>query len=934
MVRCAASGGGREAAVLTISSGHSSAYLLDAVATGRENYYTGAVAAGEPPGRWSGRGAEALGLRGLVDHEDMTALYERFIDPRDERFRDPARWDEASTLGHTGRRYATEDELYDRMLDAEPDASAERRAELRLAAGKQARRNVAFTDVTFNVPKSITVLHTAFEAREVKARAAGDEETAAAWAAHREAVEDAIWAGNNAALGYLADRGGYSRAGHHGGAAGRYVDAHDWTVASFFQHDSREHDPHLHIHNAVLNRVEGPDGVWRTLDGRSLRRWRPAASAVGERVLTARLTRSLGVLAVTRPDGKAREIVGVPDSAMDLFSSRRRQITPKSAELAAAFEARFGRAPNSLELVRLARQATFATRKAKSHEGETREEMLDRWDAQLRAEVDGSLAGVAETVLGLRGEQPATASWSPSAVIATALADVQRRKAAWNPPDLSRAISDALPDHLGDLDDDQVARLLDTLTEAGLEYAARLTAHRPGEAEVPDELRLDNGQSPYRAPGSELYATPEHVHSERVLVEAAAEAGAAALPPELAQRFVAELAESGIELGADQAAAVRGVLTSGARIESLVGPAGTGKSFVVGALAKAWQDPALWGGPERRVFGLAASQIATDVLTGEGLRASNIARWLGTQERDDAAWRLRPGDLVVVDESAMAATADLAAVHRYADAAGAKLLLVGDHRQLAAVGAGGGMELLANAGASYELAEARRFEHEWEREASLRLRAADETVLGEYHKHGRLLDAGTADQAEASAARAWLADTLSGKDALLVVDTNEQAARLSASLRAELVLLGRVAEDGVPLDLQGTYAGVGDVVQARLNGWDLAGYAGNRRGPINRETYRVLATRADGGLVVAPIGDESGERLTLPGSYVAEHVALGYASTAHAGQGRTVDTAHTVVCRHDRRRRLLRRHEPWPVREYRARHDGRHARGPGAGQQR
>ena len=160
--------------MLTISSGHSAEYLLDAVATGRENYYTGAVAAGEPPGRWFGRGAEALGLRGLVDHQDMTALYERFIDPRDERFRDQARWDEASTLGHTGRRYATEDELYDRMLDAEPDASAERRAELRLAAGKQARRNVAFTDVTFNVPKSITVLHTAFEAMEVRAQRAGD----------------------------------------------------------------------------------------------------------------------------------------------------------------------------------------------------------------------------------------------------------------------------------------------------------------------------------------------------------------------------------------------------------------------------------------------------------------------------------------------------------------------------------------------------------------------------------------------------------------------------------------------------------------------------------------------------------------------------------------------------------------------------------------
>jgi conjugative relaxase-like TrwC/TraI family protein len=913
MGRCAACGGSRGSGVpdvLTISSGHSAGYLLDAVATGRENYYTGAVAAGEPPGRWHGRGADALGLRGLVDHQDMTALYERFIDPRDERFRDPEQWDEASTLGHTGRRYATEEELYERALDAEPDASGERRADLRLEAGKLARRNVAFLDVTFSVPKSITVLHTAFEAQEVKARAAGEEETAAAWATHREAVEDAIWAGNNAALDYLSDKAGYSRAGHHGGVGGRYVDAHDWIVASFFQHDSRDHDPQLHIHNAVLNRVDGPDGTWRTLDGRSLFRWRPAASAVGERTTMARLTRALGVLAATRPDGKSREVVGVSQQAMDLFSSRRRQITPKTAELAEAFEAKFGHQPNSLELVRLARQATFATRRAKSHQGETREEMLERWDAELRAEIEGGLADVAGTVLDLAGAQPAVEPWSPTAVIETALADVQRRKAAWNPPDLTRAISDALPDHLGDLTDEQIAEVLDSLTETALEYASLLATHRPGEDDVPAELRLANGDSAYRAPGSLLYATPEHVHSERVLVEAAAQAGAASLPNEIAQKFVAQLAESGIELGADQAAAVRGVLTSGARIESLVGPAGTGKSFVVGTMAKAWQDPELWGGPERRVFGLAASQIATDVLTGEGLRASNITRWLGVQERltdgrgaEDNEWRLRPDDLVVIDESAMAATADLAAVHRHVDAAGAKLLLVGDHRQLAAVGAGGGMELLANAGASYELTEARRFANEWERDASLRLRAANETVLGEYHKRGRLIDAGTSDQAESSATRAWLADTLVGRHALLVVDTNEQADRLCAVLRAELVRLGHVSEEGVPLDLQGTYAGAGDVVQARLNGWNLAGVDGNRRGPINRETYRVLDTRTDGGLVVAPIlgrddsGEQLGETMNLPGSYVCRHVALGYASTAHAGQGLTVDTSHTVVTR-------------------------------------
>jgi len=78
---------------------------------------------------------------------------------------------------------------------------------------------------------------------------------------------------------------------------------------------------------------------------------------------------------------------------------------------------------------------------------------------------------------------------------------------------------------------------------------------------------------------------------------------------------------------------------------------------------------------------------------------------------------------------------------------------------------------------------------------------------------------------------------------VLLVDTNEQAARLSAQLCADLVRLGRVDEYGVPLGLKGSYAGVGDLVQARLNGWHLAGHEDNRRGPINRETYRVLATR-------------------------------------------------------------------------------------------
>jgi conjugative relaxase-like TrwC/TraI family protein len=889
--------------MLTISSGHSADYLLDAVATGRENYYTGAVAAGEPPGRWYGKGAEELGLTGLVDPQDMRAVFEHYLDPRDPNFRDPEKWDEVATLGHTGRKYQTADEIYQRSLDAEPYADAERREQLRLDASKRARKNVAFLDVTFSVQKSVTILHAAFEAQEVKARNAGDEEAAKAWGDYRQAVEDAIWAGNQAGLDYLQENAGYSRVGHHGGAAGRFIDAHGWTIASFFQHDSRNHDPQLHIHNPTSNRVLCSDGVWRTLDSRGIHKIRPAAGAVAERTTAERLTSSMRVLLAMRPDGKAREILGIPKFVNDLYSSRRRAITPKTAELVSAFETKHGRAPNSLELDRLHRQATFATRRAKSHEGETTEQRLDRVDRELRAEIDGGLAELAADVLAIADKEAQPDEWSPAEVIATALAEVQSRKAAWTRADLTRAINDVLPDYLGLDDGELVAELLDQLTTDALELAVALDADRPAERVLPDELRLANGRSAYEAPGARLYATPEHIHTERLLAHAVSDHDAPALDDAAARRVVDDLRAAGVELGVDQAAAVRGVLTSGAAVESLVGPAGTGKSFVVGVLAQAWQNPALWDGQQRRLVGLASSQIATEVLAGEGLAGRNIARWLATQQRldegkafgDDRDWRLAPGDLVVVDESAMADTTDLAAIHRHVTAAKAKLLLTGDHRQLAAVGTAGGMQLAAETTPSYELSEARRFTHGWERAASLRLREGDESVLGEYHKHGRLLDSGAIEQAQASAARAWLADIVAGKRSLLIVDTNEQAARLSAQIRADLIRLGRVAENGVPLGLQDTVAGVGDIVQARRNQWDLAGVLGNRRGPINREQYRVLDTLEDGGLIVTPMSGATGERITLPGRYVSEHVALGYASTVHSAQGLTVDTSHAVI---------------------------------------
>ncbi|WP_246244282.1 hypothetical protein [Amycolatopsis pithecellobii] len=124
------------------------------------------------------------------------------------------------------------------------------------------------------------------------------------------------------------------------------------------------------------------------------------------------------------------------------------------------------------------RQATFATRKARTHDGETAEARLERWDRELRAEVADGLAGVARDVPALSHEQPEAPEWSREVVLNTALADVQSTKAGWTAPDLTRAISDALPDHLGDLDGARLTQLLDGLTAESVKLATPLK-HRP-----------------------------------------------------------------------------------------------------------------------------------------------------------------------------------------------------------------------------------------------------------------------------------------------------------------------------------------------------------------------------------------------------------------------------------------------------------------------
>ena len=220
------------------------------------------------------------------------------------------------------------------------------------------------------------------------------------------------------------------------------------------------------------------------------------------------------------------------------------------------------------------------------------------------------------------------------------------------------------------------------------------------------------------------------------------------------------------------------------------------------------------------VIGLTTSQTARNVLAEAGVsEAYNTARFLGhLQDRPGVLgpMAIGRGSLLIVDEASMMSIADIGAILHLAHESGSKVVVTGDHEQLAAVEGGGAMMLLARRLGYVQLAEPQRFSDAWERDATLRLRAGDVTVLAEYEEHGRLRG-GTPEEAAEQAYRGWLADYLDGTDTLLMARTEEQARELSRRARDDLIRYGLVSAGPCIRLAHGEQASPGDLVMARRN---------------------------------------------------------------------------------------------------------------------
>jgi conjugative relaxase-like TrwC/TraI family protein len=919
--------------VTRIAPGAGITYLTRQVATGRHDfrpaqphsvvaYHADPAAHGEAPGWWAGQSNALFGVQGDVTEQQLQRLLAEGKNPVT-----------GEQLGRLWRQYQPMDDAA-RQAAVEkawaklpPDATYEQIARVWLNIWTAPeRRPVAGFDVTVSPVKSVSLLW-AFGDDTVKQQV---------MAAHHEGVR--------ATLEHLRAHGAFTRLGTNGLVQ---VDT-DGLAASVWDHRmSREKDPQLHSHIIVSSKVRVTRGGrqdWLSLDSRAFYQASIAARIAYERAVETELGRRLGVRFAAREGSPIREIIGFTPRMLAHYSKRRAAIETEMDErltdpAAGRERVRAGR------WRRRAQDATLRTRQLKDGPESTRD-AVTRWHREDRKAGLHTATAVRQIVAGtvrdhidqaavqvLRRAERTQAGrrlnvddLQQAAVRLGIRDDAQRQlvvdAAARRVPHLAveRAINELSAeravftlDHL----ELAIGRVLHvtagTARTADWQNVQRLAAHAvrthaaglrvltpPALMQWGDTLvRGSDRQSIYSRHRDLQLSTEPVLAAEKELIAYATRRGAAPAARVLLDEVAGEL-----DLSPEKREALLFAVGDDRRVTGIVGPAGTGKTYLqraVGIAAHRANIP---------VLGLTVSQNAAYVLAeatreggSPGIRTENIAMWLHAQHTPPegstpADWTFQPGQWVIVDEASQASTLDLVRLTQLLDAVGGKLILVGDPEQISAIGPGGMFRYLASLGNTTTLTEVRRFTETWEGPASLRLRDADTTVLAEYDRRGRILG-GDRQHLTQQVLDGWAADIIQGRSSLIMVETEAEAADLAAQARRILISAG-IVQDGQAVTLaNGTHASTGDLIVTRRNNRDLIA---DDRFVANRDQWQILNVSEDGALQVRHTTTQA--TLMLPAAYVAEHVQLAYAATVDSAQGRTVDVGRALVDSATNRARL------------------------------
>ena len=386
--------------------------------------------------------------------------------------------------------------------------------------------------------------------------------------------------------------------------------------------------------------------------------------------------------------------------------------------------------------------------------------------------------------------------------------------------------------------------------------------------------------------GERAHSTASIIANEQA-VAAAVEAqttrtGAAKVPPfTVAGAILDKGRQLGHNLTAGQQKAVHGICESGRGVDLVEGVAGSGKTTVMAVARQAFEA----GG--YTVIGTATSGQAARTLGREaGIDTSRTLaslRW----RLDHDQLRLDSTTVVIHDEAGMTDDADVAALLQAAGLAGAKVVMVGDDRQLGAIGSGGSLGALIerHGGIVHRLTENVRQQNPGERKALEQLRSGHVAAAVDWYlTNGRVVVVADHDGRLDAMVDGWAADALAGKDAAMFAYRRRNVADLNARARLVWDQAGRLSGPELVAPGGACYR-AGDRIVT------LASGAGGQVVTSERGTVELVDTAA--GSIRARMQDGRLQTLGVDDT-AADRLAHGYAITVHRSQGATVAVTHAL----------------------------------------
>lgn len=501
-------------------------------------------------------------------------------------------------------------------------------------------------DVTLSAPKSVSIM----------AEVAGDRRLIAA---HGEAVKTA--------LAHIETHMAATRV-RDGGTVTRAATA-NLVIASFQHGTSRAQDPQLHTHNVIMNATRHEDGTWRSLEPRAIYQLQKQIGAIYRQELALKV-RELGYEIEPSKDSTF-EIKGMSAEVVAAFSTR-------SAEI----EAALGERGTTRDTASAAEKqiAALDTRQAKVASDHA--SLVADWRKTASATGFGpearlAMVGRAEAIAANKDHRASIEMQGDMAAIravAHAADKLGERQSVFSAAALQE---EAGRIGLGKVGYAQIGAAIATATKQG---------------ELIDRTFLDRRGAQFAG-----FTTRHAVETEAKMLRTEAEGRNMLAPiasPLAAAKAVAvasvQAERAGFGWNADQRQATEQLLTGRNRITALEGYAGTAKTTTV--LATFAREAEARGVP---VVALAPTASAAMVLgKALGTRGDTVARHLLSPERahpgQPTAW--------IVDEASLLSARDTARLLDLAEKHNARVILVGDVKQLGSVEAGAAFAQLQGAG--------------------------------------------------------------------------------------------------------------------------------------------------------------------------------------------------------------------------------------------